>query len=74
MDNINNNWSHTLNEIDFTVDRYIVDKSASYDWNNNLTIPTWGQLPSATPAPSPLNKNDITILFPRETILPRNIV
>lgn len=74
MNNINDNWGHTLNEIDFTVDRYIVDKSASYDWNNNLTIPTWGQLPSATPAPNPLNKNDITILFPRETILPRNIV
>lgn len=72
-DNINNNWDHTLNEIDFSIDRYIIDKSSTFDWNFNLSIPTWGQLPSASPAPSPLDANDITILFPKPTILPREL-
>ena len=72
-DNINNNWPYTLNQIDFTIDRFIVDKSATYDWNTNLSIPAWTDLPSGTPQPNPLNSNDFSILFPRKTILPKDI-
>jgi len=72
-DNINNNWPYTLNQIDFTIDRFIVDKSATYDWNTNLSIPAWTDLPSGTPQPNPLNSNDFSILFPRKTILPKDV-
>jgi hypothetical protein len=71
--NINNYWPHKLNEIDFSIDRYLIDKSSTYNWNSKLTIPAWNELPSATPTPDPLETNDITVLFPRETILPKDI-
>jgi len=70
VDSINNNWSHSLNEIDFTINRYVIDKSMSYNWNNNFINPFWSTLPSATPVPDPIDTYDITILFPRKTILP----
>jgi hypothetical protein len=70
---INNNWNHSLNEIDFTIDRYYVDKSATYDWNTNLSYPAWDNLPSSTPAPNPINKHDVCVLFPRKTIFPTEI-
>ena len=69
-DLINNNWSHKLNEIDFTIDRLMVDKSATYNWNTNLSVPAWNDLPSATPVPDPLDSYDVVVLFPRKTILP----
>jgi len=69
-DLINNNWSHKLNEIDFTIDRLMVDKSATYNWNTKLSVPAWTDLPSATPVPDPLDKYDVVVLFPRKTILP----
>jgi hypothetical protein len=70
VDNIKNNWPHKLNEIDFTIDRYFIDKSYSYNFNTNFVFPFWSNLPSATPAPIPKESNDITVLFPRKTILP----
>jgi len=70
IDNINSNWPYKLNQIDFTVDRYIIDKSLSYNFNTNFTHPFWSKLPSATPAPNPLNSDDLPVLFPRKTILP----
>jgi len=73
VDSINNKWSHKLNEIDFTVNRYVVDKSMSYNWNANFINPFWSTLPSATPVPDSLDKYDLTILFPRKTILPINV-
>ena len=69
-DLINNNWSHKLNEIDFTIDRLMIDKSATYNWNTKLSVPTWNDLPSATPVPDPLDSYDVVVLFPRKTILP----
>ena len=72
-DLINNNWNHSLNEIDFTIDRYYVDKSATYNWNTNLSSPAWDSLPSSTPAPNPINKHDVCVLFPRKTIFPTEI-
>lgn len=68
--NIINNWSHTLNEINFQIDRFSVNKSATYDYNNNTSPASWTDLPSATPTPDPLDSRDFYVLFPRQTILP----
>ena len=68
--NIENNWQYTLNQINFRIDRFSVDKSETYDYDNNLNPPAWTDLPSATPVPDPLDSRDFYVLFPRETILP----
>lgn len=68
--NIENNWGHTLNEINFEIDRFSVDKSATYNYNNNTSPASWTSLPSATPTPNPLDSKDFYVLFPRQTILP----
>ena len=70
--NINDNWAHTFNEIDFEIDRYIVDKSATYNWNRLLQIPVWNELPSASPQPDPIDEHDMVVIFPRKTILVAN--
>lgn len=70
--NIISNWNHVLNEVDFTIDRFIVDKSATYNWNTNLAVPSWTDLPSATPVPLPLNSYDAVVLFTKKTILPNS--
>lgn len=71
--NIEQNWGHTLNEIDFSVDRYLIDKSATYNYNVNLSKPQWTEIPGDSPLPIPSDQYDMTILFPRKTILPKNI-
>jgi hypothetical protein len=63
-------WPYTLNQINFQIDRFSVDKSMTYDYNNTTNPPSWDELPSATPAPDPLNSEDFYVLFPRKTILP----
>lgn len=68
--NIENNWGNTLNSVEFLIDRYLIDKSATYDWNLDLSIPSWNELPSATPAPNSLDDYNISILFPQKTIIP----
>ena len=68
--NIETNWPHTLNEINFKIDRFTVNKSATYNYDNNITPPAWTGLPSATPVPDPLDSKDFYVLFPRQTILP----
>ena len=73
IDNINNNWNYKLNMIDFSVDRFIVDKSNTFDYNVNLAVPAWLGLPSNTPTPAPINQYDLPVLFPRKTILPIDI-
>ena len=70
---IDTQWPHKLNEIGFVVDRFYVDKSSTYNWNTNLTVPAWTALPSSTPVPDPINKYDFSVLFPRKTILPKDI-
>ena len=62
--------NYTLNQINFNIDRFSVNKSITYDWDNNLTPPAWTGLPSANPVPNPLNSQDFYVLFPRQTILP----
>ena len=69
-DNINAQWPYTLNQINFKIDRFSVDKSATYDFDNNLNPPAWTGLPSAQPVPDPLDSKDFYVLFPRQTILP----
>ena len=75
--NIENNWINpattdviTLNQINFKIDRFTVDKSLTYNYDNNLVPATWIGLPSATPVPDPKDSKDFFVLFPRETILP----
>jgi hypothetical protein len=75
--NIENNWTNpvtedviTLNQINFKIDRFTVDKSLTYNYDNNLVPATWTGLPSATPVPDPKDSKDFFVLFPRETILP----
>jgi len=68
--NIENNWNHKLNEINFEIDRFSVDKSATYNYDNHTDPASWTSLPSATPTPNPLDSKDFYVLFPRQTILP----
>ena len=61
---------YILNEINFELDRITVDKSITYDYDNNVTPSAWTGLPSATPTPNPKDSKDFHVLFPRKTILP----
>jgi hypothetical protein len=65
-----NLWPHKLNEINFKLDRFSVNKSITYNYDNLLNPPTWTNLPSASPVPNPLDSKDFYVLFPRKTILP----
>jgi len=74
--NIENNWrdpigrNYVLNQINFKIDRFTVNKSITYNYDKNTTPPTWTGLPSASPVPDPLDSKDFYVLFPRQTILP----
>jgi len=73
---IQNNWTNapgqlqTLNTINFKIDRFSVNKSATYNYDNNLSPPAWTSLPSAAPTPDPIDSQDFYVLFQQETILP----
>jgi len=75
-DNIENNWvdlsgnKKKLNQINFQLDRITVDKSTTYDYDSELSPPSWLEYPSATPPPDPKDSKDFYVLFPRKTILP----
>lgn len=74
--NINNLWlkpegtPYRLNEINFKIDRFSVNKSITYNYDKNTSPPAWTGLPSATPVPDPLDSKNFYVLFPRKTILP----
>ena len=81
--NINTDWGYyikpgdpnsfvkyTLNEINFEIDRFSVNKSASYNFDDNIDPHAWTSLPSAQPEPDPTDSKDFYVLFPRTTILP----
>lgn len=76
--NIENIWknpagqNYVLNQINFQIDRFLVDKSATYNYDNNLLPPAWLTYPSAIPVPDPINSKDFYVLFPRQTILPND--
>jgi hypothetical protein len=67
---IQDTWPYTLNQINFKIDRFTVDKSETYNYDKNLTPAAWTGLPSASPVPDPLDSKDFYVLFPRQTILP----
>lgn len=75
-DNINTLWvdflgrPNKLNAINFQIDRFTVNKSITYNYDNNTNPPNWTGLPSATPVPDPIDSKDFYVLFPRKTILP----
>lgn len=70
LDPISN--SYKLNNINFRIDRFTVDKSMTYDYENSLIPPAWTGLPSATPQPNPTDSQDFYVLFPHKTILPND--
>jgi hypothetical protein len=69
-ENIQNNWPYTLNQINFRIDRFSVDKSDTFNYDKHLDPAAWTSLPSGSPVPNPLNSKDFYVLFPRQTILP----
>lgn len=74
--NIENLWkdpvgeNYKLNRINFKIDRFSVDKSLTYNYDNATSPPAWTDLPSGTPVPDPIDSKDFYVLFPRKTILP----
>lgn len=78
--NIQNNWvsptgkKQMLNEIKFQLDRFTVDKSNTYNIERaTIDPPSWNYMatPSATPVPNPIDGEDFHVLYPRQTILPK---
>ncbi len=68
---IQKDWDHSLNEIDFDIDRFTVDKSITYDFDAKLNPGAWLDYPSATPTPDPIDNENFYVLFPRRNILSR---
>lgn len=74
--NIETKWKNPvgqinkLNQINFQIDRFTVDKSNTYNYDKEPSPPAWLSLPSATPVPDPIDSKDFYVLFPRKTILP----
>jgi len=67
---IQTDWAFTLNDIDFQIDRFTVDKEITYDYDTLLTTPSWIEYPSATPTPDPVDSENFYVIFPQKTILP----
>ena len=67
---IQNEWAFTLNEIDFEIDRFSVDKQITYNYDTLLATPSWSEYPSATPTPIPNDSENFYVIFPNKTILP----
>lgn len=74
--NIETLWTNSdgevnkLNVINFQLDRFTVDKSSTYNWDNYVEPPAWTSLPSGQPVPNPIDSKDFYVLYPRKTILP----
>jgi len=68
--NIETMWPNTLNQINVGIDRFTVDKSATFDYDKHMHPAAWTNLPSSVPTPDPLDSKDFYVLFPRKTILP----
>ena len=69
--NIETMWPYSLNEIDFQLDRFEVDRSKTYNYQgtNFNGQPIWNTLPSAQPNVTN-DDADSYVYFPRKTILP----
>jgi len=71
QERIESDWPFTLNEIDFKIDRFSVNKQITYNYDTLLTTPTWSEYPSATPPPDPVDSSDFYVIFPNKNILPK---
>ena len=75
-ENIENKWLNIsgnvnkLNKINFKLDRITIDKSQTFDYDSELSPPSWINYPGGTPQPVPSDSKDFYVLFPRKTILP----
>jgi hypothetical protein len=71
LNNIETQWPYKLNQIDFEMDRFEVDRSKTYNYLgvNGSGVPQWATLPSAQPNVTG-NDADSFVYFPRRTILP----
>jgi hypothetical protein len=69
--NIQTQWPYVLNEIDFELDRFEVDRSKTFNYEGVTSggVPIWNTLPSAQPNVTN-NSADKYVYFPRKTILP----
>jgi hypothetical protein len=67
---IETDWPYTLNEVNFKIDRFSVNKSNTYNYDTYSDPQQWTDLPSASPTPDPIDSRDFYVLFPRQTILP----
>jgi hypothetical protein len=66
-------WDYRLNDIQFEVDRIIVDRSMTYNYlgqPSGSSIPDWTTLPSAQPYPYPVDSKNSYVYYPHQTILP----
>jgi hypothetical protein len=81
--NINQEWGYfikpgdlqsfvkySLNQINFEIDRFSVNKSSTFNFDDNLDPHAWTSLPSGQPQPQPEDSKDFYVIFPRTTILP----
>ena len=71
QNNIQTQWPYVLNEIDFELDRFEVDRSKTFNYEGTTSggVPIWNTLPSAQPNITN-NAADKYVYFPRKTILP----
>lgn len=69
--NIRNVWDYVLHDVPFSLDRFFVNRTSSYNLQPNLAEKTWLGLPSGNPVPVPADTYDFQILFPQKTILPQ---
>lgn len=73
--NIDTLWPYKLNQLNFQLDRIIVDRSTTYNYLGvNTSVPgrppIWNTLPSAQPYPQPSNSENSYVYFPQKSILP----
>lgn len=67
---IEKDWPHKLNKIDFKIDRFSVDKTMTYDYENKLDPKTWADYPGANPVPDPIDSENFYVIFQQKTVLP----
>lgn len=65
--NIRRLWNHTLNELNFGLEKFEIDKSMTYNYDEVTN--SWSSIPSAQPAVTN-NSKDVYVYFPQKTILP----
>lgn len=69
--NIEVNWNYTLNEINFEIDRFTVNKQLTYNYDSELDPGTWTRMGTMNPTPYPIDSENFYVLFPQKTILPK---